>query len=131
MGPYENYPDMCSHVKVAMFSSPVEDEYEPYIMPQEHGNHMNTRYALVSDDTGCGIEFCGDGFNFRVSHYSDDAIEEAKHEYELLAEDRTYIRIDAAVSGVGSASCGPALPEEYGVHGGRLDFSFTMKPIVK
>ena len=54
-----------------------------------------------------------------------------KHEYELLAEDRTYIRIDAAVSGVGSASCGPALPEEYGVHGGRLDFSFTMKPIVK
>ena len=131
MGPYENYPDMCSHVKVDMFSSTVEDEYEPYIMPQEHGNHMNTRYALVSDDTGCGIEFCGDGFNFRASHYSDDAIEEAKHEYELLSEDRTYIRIDAAVSGVGSASCGPALPEEYGVHGGRLDFSFTMKPIVK
>lgn len=131
MGPFENYPDMCSHVKVDMFSSTVEDEYEPYIMPQEHGNHMKTRYAFVSDDSGCGLVFEGDDFNFRVSHFSDDAVEEAMHNFELEPEDRTYIRIDAAVSGIGTNSCGPVLPEKYGVHGGKLEFSFSMKPVIK
>lgn len=131
MGPYENYPDMCSHVKVDMFKSTVDGEYEPYIMPQEHGNHMNTKYAFVYDDSGCGMEFTGDGFNFRVSHYSDTAVEKAAHDFELEADEVTYIRIDSAVSGIGTNSCGPQLPQKYRVCGGELDFSFVMKPIIK
>ncbi len=131
MGPMENYPDMCSHGKVDMYASSVSDEHESYIMPQECGNHMKTSYAAVCDNTGSGIEFFGDEFNFRVSKYSDDAIEIAKHTPELISDGNTHVRFDYAVSGVGTNSCGPLTYEHYQVHGGELDFKFSFKPIIK
>ncbi len=109
-GIYENYCDMKQHTKVGFYESNADDEYVNYILPQEHGNHIETKILELDR----GLRFESDkGFEFNVSHYTAEALAKAKHIDELKKEDATIIRIDYKCSGVGSASCGPKLIEKY------------------
>lgn len=131
LGPYENYPDMKKHTKVSMYHSTVNEQYEPYIKPQHHGTHTECSYLSVSDDTGVGLLFEGNNFSFSASHLATAELEKAKHTNELIFHDETFLKIDAAVSGVGSASCGPALDEAYQLNDRKYSFEFSVQPFVK
>jgi beta-galactosidase len=52
-------------------------------------------------------------FSFSVLPYSVKQLREAKHHFELPKSDGVYVHLDVAMSGVGTASCGPALIKEY------------------
>ncbi|MBR2916382.1 MAG: glycoside hydrolase family 2 [Clostridia bacterium] len=121
-GEMENYCDMKYHAKIGFYESNADREYVNYIMPQEHGNHIETKLLEMSD----GLVFTSDsGFEFNVSHYSSKALMEAKHIDELKKEDATIIRIDYKNSGIGSNSCGPVLLEKYRLSEKRIeDFTF-------
>ena len=109
-GNMENYIDMKYHAKVGYYESDADSEYVNYIMPQEHGNHIETKLLDMKN----GLIFESDkGFEFNVSHYSAATLMNAKHTDELNKEASTIIRIDYKNSGVGSAACGPALLEKY------------------
>jgi len=124
MGDSENYCDMCRHTKIGRYTSCAEKEYVNYIMPQEHGNH--TRAKMLSMD--CGVEFIGDSeFEFNVSEYTAEALTQAMHIDELVKNDKTNVRIDYKVSGIGSNSCGPQLLEKYWLGRGKFNFSFYIK----
>ena len=64
-----------------------------------------------------------------ASRYSAEMLNGALHQWDLKADDRTYLRVDGMVSGIGSGSCGPLTYEEYRLKG---DFSYSVKllPIV-
>lgn len=124
MGDMENYCDMCHHAKIGEYSSTAEKEYVSYIMPQEHGNHIRTKKLTM----GCGIDFIGDSeFEFNVSEYTSDALTKAMHINELAKNNKTNVRIDYKVSGIGSNSCGPQLLEKYWLKKGKFKFSFFVK----
>lgn len=128
MGPYENYPDMNSHTVVGTWRSTVTEQYEPYIRPQNHGVHTECRKLAVSDESGFGLLFEGEEFCFTASHFSTSQLEQAAHTNELTMQDETFLKIDGAVSGVGSGSCGPALDEAYRLNRQEYDVSFTVTP---
>jgi beta-galactosidase len=93
-------------------------------MPQEHGNHTKTKKLAM----GCGLEFIGDSeFEFNVSEYTSEALSNAMHINELVKNNKTNLRIDYKVSGIGSNSCGPQLLEKYWLKKGKLAFSFFVK----
>ena len=124
MGDLENYCDMCHHAKIGEYSSNAQKEYVNYIMPQEHGNHTKTKKLTM----GCGLEFVGDSeFEFNVSEYTSEALTKATHINELVKNNRTNVRIDYKVSGIGSNSCGPQLLEKYRLNRGKFKFSFFIK----
>ena len=124
MGPYENYCDMYHGSYMDAFSSTADNEYVPYVRPQEHGNHINVKKLSV-----CGMNFYSDsGFECNVSNYSTKALFDAEHTDELVSDGNLHVRIDYKVSGIGSNSCGPELAEEYQLNEKHIDFSFTMKP---
>lgn len=124
MGDGENYCDMCHYTKIGMYNSEAAKEYVPYIMPQEHGNHIKTKWLCMDN----GIEFYTDSeFEFNVSEYSSEALTDAMHTDELIKNDMTNIRIDYKVSGIGSNSCGPALIEKYRLSEKDISFEFYMK----
>jgi beta-galactosidase len=121
MGEYENYCDMHYHTKVGMYSSSADKEYVNYVMPQEHGNHINTKMLKMQN----GIKFVtDDDFEFNVSEYTSDALTYAMHTDELKKNGKTNIRIDYKVSGIGSGSCGPALSEKYILNDKIINFKF-------
>jgi beta-galactosidase len=114
MGPYENYRDMCHHVKTGLYHSTAAKEYVPYIMPQEHGNHTGVKYLKVFKNNGAGLEFYSEkGFECNVSRYDSEQLTEACHSHELVPKGQTIVRVDYKVSGIGSHSCGPELLEKY------------------
>lgn len=120
MGPYENYNDLCHHVSFGNYESTACDEYVPYIMPQEHGNHEGTRKLSLAS----GLTFTADEpFSFNVSEYDTATLTAACHTNELKKDGTTNVRIDFKISGIGSASCGPQLMAKYQVPFENFEYS--------
>jgi beta-galactosidase len=129
-GPYENYVDMCHHVTVGRYDSTVTEQYYPYVYPQEHGNHTNTKELKVYDELRRGLLFETDThFEFNVSHYSSEMLTYAEHTDELEKSGYTIVRIDYKCAGVGSNSCGPELQHKYWLAEDNIHFEFSIKPI--
>lgn len=122
-GPMENYSDMHAHTMTGWFTSSAEEEYFPYIMPQEHGNHTGCKVLQLAN----GLRFTSDqAFEMQVSEYSTEALTQAMHIDELRKNGFANVRIDYKDSGLGSNSCGPELLEKYRLAEKKFDFIFTM-----
>ena len=98
-GPLDNYADMSHCAPMGLYESDTKREYVPYVNPQEHGNHADTRYLKI----GKLIFASQNGFEFNASQYSAMALFKARHTDELVPDGVTHLRIDYKVSGVGSA----------------------------
>ena len=121
MGDGESYCDMHYHTKLGVYESSADNEYVNYVVPQEHGNHYNTRYLKMAN----GLTFAtDDSFEINVSSYTKEALTDAMHTDELISNGKTNIRIDYKVSGIGSNSCGPKLLDKYSLYDEEIDFKF-------
>ena len=129
--PMENYIDMRSHTKVGYYKSTVKDQYVPYPKPQEHGNHTCTSYVSVADRHHLALTFSSDNeFEFNASHYSSEQLTYATHTNDIGDKNKTIVRIDYKVSGIGSNSCGPELLPKYQLNEKKIHYSFNVKPVI-
>jgi beta-galactosidase len=122
-GPMENYCDMHLHTTTGWFNSTAKDEYFPYAMPQEHGNHTNCKYLEVENALTVRSE---KAFEFNISQYSADELTRAMHIDELPVSDKVSMRIDYKNSGIGSNSCGPLLLEKYRLAEKKIAYAFEI-----
>ena len=121
-GPYESYIDMHHGSEMGLYKSTAEDEYVNYVKPQEHGNHHNTKYLSFGDYK----VYSEGGFEFKVSEYSTQELTKKAHYFELEKDELTNVRIDCAVSGVGSESCGPPLAAKYQAKRAVFNYKFSI-----
>ena len=121
-GPLESYCDLCHHAPVGMYESAAQQEYVPYVRPQEHGNHNGVKLLKIGKMAFTAPE----GMDINVSRYSTDAICRAEHTDELIADGNIHLRLDYKVSGIGSNSCGPELAKDYRLEEKQLCFTFRM-----
>jgi len=122
MGPEENYCDLKWHAMMGLYESTVEYEYVNYVMPQEHGNHTGTKYLIFDD----GLDFYADSeFEFKVSEYTTENIQMARHTDELSKDDCINVRIDYKMSGSGSKAVN--LLRKYQVNDKEFTFRFSIK----
>jgi len=63
-------------------------------------------------------------FNFSAVPYSDANIDAANHINQLVADGLVTVHLDAAQSGVGTATCGPGVLPAYQVPVEPTQFSF-------
>ncbi len=123
-GDGESYRDMHYHTKMGMYKSSANAEYTEYVVPQEHGNHYNTKLLKM----GSGIEFVSSGgFDMSVSEYTSLDLEKAMHINEVKKNGYTNVRVDYKNSGIGSNSCGPVLLEKYQLRERKIKFAFTIR----
>ncbi len=114
MGPEENHCDRNKGARLGIYANRVEDNMTNYLNPQECGNKTGVRYAEVTDTTGRGIRFEGDGMNFSALPYTPHEIENAMHDYELPPINYTVIRASLEQMGVaGDDSWGSRTHPEY------------------
>ncbi len=124
-GPYESYCDMHHAGKISKFDSNSADEYVEYVMPQEHGNHTDTKMLKID-----GISFKTEkNFDMNVSNFSSNMLTRAMHTNEIFADGNTHIRIDYKNSGLGSNSCGPEISEEFRLNEKEISFDFSINII--
>jgi len=126
-GDKECYIDYQEHAKMGVWHSAVADEYEPYIFPQECGNHVNTSYVKLSAQ-GKSIRFGGETpFEFSALPYSIEALDKATHTFELPEPTSTEVIVCYKNRGVGSGTPGIKLIEKYKLSDKVIDFTFTME----
>ena len=123
-GPIESYCDLKEGAKIGLYESTAQKEYVNYIKPQEHGNHFDCRELKIGK-MKIGSE---NSFEINVSEFSVHKLIKAKHINELEKDGFIHLRIDYRDSGIGSASCGPKLPDRYMLNEKKFDFNFYIEP---
>lgn len=116
LGPEENYLDRHSGVKLGIYQGNAESNLAPYLVPQETGNHMETRFLEVTNSQGIGVRFeaLDKPFESSVLPYNEFELENALHQEELPISQTTWVRILAAQMGVGGDdSWGAPVHQEY------------------
>lgn len=115
-GPEENYVDRMEGARLGIFRGTAKGNVSPYLVPQECGNRVGTRWLKVKDLTGQGLCFCCEDapFESSVLPYSAYELENATHQEELPKVHYTWVRILAKQMGVGGDdSWGAPVHEEY------------------
>ncbi|MDD3766892.1 MAG: glycoside hydrolase family 2 TIM barrel-domain containing protein [Eubacteriales bacterium] len=125
-GPHDSYPDKKSGAMIGIYSKKVSEQFENHVFPQENGNKSDVRWAALTDIRGAGLFADGSELiNVSARHYTDKNLTEATHTTDLKEIEQVVLNIDHKVSGVGTASCGPATLEKYRVY--PEDTSFTIR----
>lgn len=115
-GPNESYVDSCASAAVGRYVAEIDELQTPYPYPQENGNHLDTRVLELTGDGCAPLRVTGDpAFAFTARRWSSLALAEAEHPADLVDSGCVWLNLDHAQQGLGSASCGPALPEQYRV----------------
>ena len=70
-------------------------------------------------------------FQFSVIPFSDSVVDRATHINQLYRDGKVTVHLDALQSGVGTATCGPGVAEQYRVPIKRTTFSFVLYPFAK
>ena len=104
----------------------MEDFYFPYVLPQETGNHEDTRWAAFVTEAGNGICIASDKeFSFGALHYTQENLTQATHTNELQRTENIQLSVDYAQHGLGSASWGAECLEKDKLY--PEPFTFTWK----
>ncbi len=132
LGCRENLPDFAEQATVGIYTAKVSDMVEPYIKPQDNGNHGKTRFAELSDSEGNGLKIvaCEDFFSFSARPYSEDNLKKATHLEDLNCGEMTSVTVDGFMRGTGTNSCGPDVLPQYRIDfKDELEFAFYIKPL--
>ncbi|MGO4276155.1 beta-galactosidase subunit alpha, partial [Paenibacillus sp. TAF58] len=115
---------------LGVYSGSVQDQFVPYIKPQENGNKADVRWAAVTNALGTGLFICGmPKLDVSVSHYSTDNLTKAKHTFDLIRLNETIVNMDYRQAPLGNHSCGEAPPlDGYLLHPVDTMFSLRLKP---
>lgn len=115
-GNEESYSDRWHGLFVGHHEGTVSEQFFPYALPQETGNHTQCRWFALRSDDGAGLVAVADGrFDAQALRARSEDLEAVKHPHEIKWRDATILRLDAAHSGIGTASCGPGLGEPHTV----------------
>ena len=128
-GPHESYCDRMAGVRVGRFHSTVNEQYVPYIVPQEHGNKTGLRWIILKDANCSGLFISSsDLFEGSVSHYPDEHLYSTSHAYRLQSHPETSVYLDYRQRGLGTGSCGPDTLERYLIPSGIHHFDYVFRP---
>lgn len=106
-GPWENYNDRKEGCMVGRYTTTVNDMEVPYMKPQSMGNREGLRELTLRDADGKGITIQTEGnVSFSALRYTDKDLMEGQHAWELNKRPYIVLHLDAALRGVGNASCG-------------------------
>ncbi|OZG69697.1 glycoside hydrolase family 2 TIM barrel-domain containing protein [Bifidobacterium eulemuris] len=138
LGPNESYVDKRRSSWHGVFEGTVDSLFEPYIKPQENGNHHDCDWARLADDECALTVLAGDGtaadglstFDFQALPYTAEEMTCKAHNAELERADSTVVCVDYRQSGIGSNSCGPKLAEQYRMDDERFTFSVMFRPTI-
>jgi beta-galactosidase len=118
-GPHENYSDRKASAEVGLWSSAVNEQFVPYVRPQENGNKEDVRWLELTDVAGHGLHVLDNDDKNLISvsalHFTAADLAAARHNYELKPRPETILSLDAKQSGLGNGSCGPGVLEKYSV----------------
>ena len=109
-GPFETYPDRKTGAKTGIWQSTVDEEYVPYLIPQDHGNKTDVRWLSIRNGNGYGIRIeagkdePAGWLNFSLHRHDTDNLTRAVYPFQLLKSGNLTLNVDYEVTGVGETA---------------------------
>ena len=136
-GPIENYADRKLSQNVGIYKQTADEQFYPYIRPQETGTKCDIRWWKQTNDNGFGFRIVSpELFSASALHYSiadlDEGLEKAqRHSPQVPKSKYTELCIDLGQTGVGGVNSWSkeaiALPP-YRLPYKQYTFTFTLVP---
>ena len=137
-GPIENYSDRKECMNIGIYSDNADNQYFPYIRPQESGTKADIRWWKQTDAQGFGFmvkdckPFYASAIHFDTDELDDGNDKEQRHSFNLQKSKYTNLFLDGEHMGVGGENSWGAWPlEKYRIHYGDKSFSFAIIPLNK
>ena len=134
-GPWDSYRDRKEACLPGIYNSTVEQQYEDYILPQEHGTKQEVRWMALADTEGNGLLFvapdqmAASAVHFRPEDNYTNRSNRSKHSYQFVPCKNTVVSLDAVTRGLGNASCGPDVMDKYELKAANTPFRFMIMPL--
>ena len=137
-GPIENYSDREDCMKIGIYSNDADNQYFPYVRPQESGTKGDIRWWKQTDAAGFGFmvknckPFYASALHFDTEELDDGDEKDQRHSFNLKKSKYTNLFLDGEHMGVGGENSWGAWPlEKYRIHYGDKTFSFAIIPLNK
>ena len=135
-GPVENYSDRKDFANVGIYSQTAEQQYFPYIRPQENGTKSDIRYWNQTDNNGFGLRinsnklFSASALHYAINDLDDGAEKDQRHSPDIPKSKYTNLCIDGAQMGLGGTNSWGAWPlEKYRLHYQDREFNFSLSVV--
>ncbi|MDD3321561.1 MAG: glycoside hydrolase family 2 TIM barrel-domain containing protein [Paludibacter sp.] len=135
-GPYENYSDRNNSSELGIYNQSVDEQFYPYIRPQENGTKTGIRYWKMKNIAGKGlcfssnIEFSASALNYSIESLDEGLEKEQRHSPEIEKAPYVNFCIDKMQMGLGCVTSWGAIPlEKYRIPYKNYEFSFKISPI--
>ena len=135
-GPQENYADRKTAAFVDEYKSTVEEQYYPYIRPQETGYKTDTRWLALQNKEGKGLMitcdslFCFSALDFTIGDLDQGTKQNYRHTNDLKPRDFVSLNIDYGQTGLGGDnSWGARAHPQYTLNYGEYKYSYTIRPL--
>lgn len=132
-GPMENYPDRKDCAFIGCYTNTVSGMQEEYIKPQTMGERCDVEWLQLTDKGGKGVRISAAGlpFMFSAQHYTDEDLWQTKYLHELknIRRPEVVLHLDAAMRGLGNASCGPGPLQKYELEKGHHRLAICISPV--
>ena len=131
-GPGENYADRKSSAFVGLYRQNVDEQFHPYIRPQETGTKSDLRWWHLADIGGRGLTVTSDApFSASALHYPQESLDEGPakrqgHSPEVEKQKNVSVCLDKVQYGLACVNSWGALPlPEYRIP--YADYTFRLK----
>ena len=135
-GPGENYSDRNHATRIGKYRQTVEEQFYPYIRPQETGTKTDIRWWRLLNISGNGLQFVSEApfsasaLNYTIESLDDGADKNQRHSPEVEKAQFTNFCIDKAQMGLACVNSWGAIPlEKYLLPYQDYEFSFIMSPV--
>jgi beta-galactosidase len=131
-GPGDSYPDRRTASRIGRFTEAVREARMPFMVPQETGTHLDTRWFTLGPAQGRDrdmptIRIWGDEpLAFSALPWSARDISDATHTHLLAPSGAIHVHLDAAHRGLGSAACGPDTDARYRIGAGSYRWTWHL-----
>jgi hypothetical protein len=131
-GPHETYVDRKEGAQVGVYRGTVDEQYVPYIVPEENGNKTDVRWVSLTNADGIGLLASADRLlEVSAHHFTPEDLTAARHTHELVRRAEIILNLDYGQSGLGSASCGPGRLEKYRLQPEEIRYCVQLRPFSK
>ena len=136
-GPIENYSDRKESQNVGIYKQTADEQFFPYIRPQETGTKSDMRCWKQTNSEGKGIKvsalpelFMASALHYNILDLDEGMNKKQRHPEQIKKSKFTELRIDKAQAGLGGIDSWGAWPlEQYRLKYENMVFNFTISPL--
>ena len=97
------------------------------------GERWGVNWLTLTDKQGQGlrVRLLAGNLGFSALHYSDEEMWQVKYHHQLksIYRPEVVLHLDAAMRGLGNASCGPGPLQKYELTEKSYSYTFVIEPV--